>query len=96
MKKINFSIGSNNDTHEIETDKALAILSAHYEGMSVSEIVGYWKGQQEKTLLVAVVCDSVDYTKVKRVCAELNTALNQEMILVEIVDTNALFISDRI
>lgn len=96
MKKINFSIGSNNQTHELEQDKALNILSAHYEGMSVSELIGYWKGQQEKTLLVSIVCDTVDYTKVKRVCAELNTALNQDAVMVEILDSNTLFISDRI
>ena len=71
MKKVNFYIGSNNQTHQVETDKALGILAAHYEGMSVSELIGYWKGSQEKTLLVSIVCESVDYTEVKQVCKEL-------------------------
>jgi len=96
MKKINISIGSNNETHILEKDKALAILSNEYEGMSVTEIVGYWKGEQENTLVVSIICDKVDYTKLKNVCKTLNTELNQQAIMVEIVNTTALFISDRL
>ena len=95
MKKINFYIGSNNQTKKLELTKALSILSSHYEGMSVSELVGYWKGEKENTALVSIVCDTVDYTHVKGVCAELNTALDQDAIMVEILDSNTLFISDR-
>jgi len=95
MKKINFYVGSNNQTHELEKDKALKILASHYEGMSVSELVGYWKGASEKTMLVSIVCEAVDFTLVKTVCKELNTQLEQEAIMVEILDSNTLFISDR-
>lgn len=95
MKKINYYIGSNNQTHELEKDKALSILSATYEGMSTTELVGYWKGQSEKTLLVSVVCEAVDYTQVKSVCKQINRELNQQAIMVEILDSNTLFIDER-
>lgn len=95
MKKINFYIGSNNDTHELEDDKALAILSSYYEGMNVTELIGYWQGVREKTLLVSIVCEAVDFTQVKTVCKQLNKELNQQAIMVEVLDSNALFISDR-
>lgn len=95
MKKINYYIGSNNQTHIVETDKALAILSAHYEGMSVSELIGYWHGSQEKTMLVSIVCDKVDYSQIKAVCKQLNTELDQQAIMVEVLDSNTLFISER-
>jgi len=95
MKKINYYIGSNNQTHIVEVDKALSILSSHYEGMSVSELIGYWKGSQEKTMLVSIVCETVNYSEVKQVCKELNTELDQQAIMVEILDSNTLFISDR-
>lgn len=95
MKKINFYIGSNNQTHQVETKKALDILSSYYEGMSISELVGYWKGEQEKTMLASVVCEAVDYTQVKQVCKKLNTELDQQAIMVEILDSNTLFISER-
>jgi len=95
MKKLNYYIGSNNSTHELEKYKALAILSSYYEGMSTSELIGYWKGQQEKTLLVSIVCDVVDYTQVKSICKHLNGDLNQQAIMVEVLDSNTLFIDER-
>jgi hypothetical protein len=95
MKKINYYIGSNNKTHELEKDKALTILSEAYEGMTTSELVGYWKGASERTLLVSIVCDAVDYTQVKTICKRLNNELDQDAVMVEILDSNTLFISDR-
>ena len=95
MKKINYYIGSNNQSHVLELDKALVILSKVYEGMSISELVGYWKGQSEKTALISIVCETVDYTQVKEVCKDLNTVLNQDAIMVEVLDSNTLFIDDR-
>ena len=95
MKKINLYIGSNNKTKLLEKEKALTILTKYYEGMNISELVGVWKGEEEKSLLVMVVCEKVDYTLLKNACRELNSKLDQQAIMVEIVDTNALFISDR-
>ena len=95
MKKINFYIGSNNKTHQLEKEKALKILSETYEGMSISEIVGYWQGEAEKTMLVMVICETVDYTQVKTVCKKLNNELDQQAIMVEILESNTIFISDR-
>lgn len=95
MKKINFYIGSNNDTHELEKDKAIVVLSGHYEGMNISELIGVWKGIEEKSLLISVVCETVDYTLIKTTCKELNRVLNQQAIMVEVLDSNAMFISER-
>lgn len=95
MKKINLYIGSNNTTHELEKDKALSILANYYEGMSTSELVGYWKGQQERTLLVSIMCEAVDLTLLKNVCKNLNRELDQQAIMCEILDSNTLFIDER-
>lgn len=95
MKKINFYIGANNTTKKVEEDKALAVLAAHYEGMNVTEIIGYWQGSKEDSILVSIVCETVDYTTVKNVCKKLNKVLDQQAIMVEILDSNALFISER-
>ncbi|MDD4290607.1 MAG: hypothetical protein PHH83_05070 [Patescibacteria group bacterium] len=95
MKKINYYIGSNNKTHRLELEKALEILAEFYEGMSVSELIGYWKGNQEKTALISIVCETVNFTEIKAVCKKLNTALEQDAIMVEVLDSNTLFISDR-
>ena len=92
MKKISFYIWANNDTKILETEKALSILSKEFDGMNSSELVWYWHGNSERTLLVNVVLDTVDYTQVKRVCDALKNSLVQDAIMVEIVDTNTLFL----
>lgn len=95
MKKINFYIGANNSTKQVEKDKALSILSSHYEGMNVTEIVGYWRGEREESILVSIVCETVDFTLIKTACKQLNTDLDQQAIMVEVSDSNTLFISER-
>lgn len=95
MKKINFYIGSNNETGELEKDKAISILCSYYEGMNISELVGVWRGVREQSLLVSVVCETVDYTLIKTACKKLNLELNQQAIMVEVLDSNALFITER-
>lgn len=92
MRKINFYIGSNNKTGELEKEKAIAIIAEEFEGFSVSELLGYWKSKSEKTLLVMVVVEKVDYTQLKRVCKKINKELEQEAVMIEILESNTLFI----
>ena len=95
MKKINFYIGANNKTGKVETQKALEVLTRYYEGMNISELIGVWQGKKEASILVSIVCEVVDYTQIKNACRELNNKLDQQAIMVEVLDSNALFISDR-
>lgn len=92
MKKINFYIGSNNKTHELEKEKAIKIIAEEYEGFSVSELLGYWKSKSERTLLIMVVINDLDLSQVKRVCKKINKELEQEAVMVEILESNTLFI----
>lgn len=95
MKKINFYIGANNKTGKVETQKALGVLTRYYEGMNISELIGVWQGKKEASILVSIVCEVVDYTQIKNACRELNNKLDQQAIMVEVLNSNALFISDR-
>lgn len=95
MKKINFYIGANNKTGKVETQKALEVLTKYYEGMNISELIGVWQGKKEASILVSIVCETVDYTQIKTACRELNNKLDQQAIMVEVLNSNALFISDR-
>ena len=93
MKKIKYYIGSNNTTKKLEKKKILDIFSKYYEGMTTSEVVWYWKWESEKTLLVEIVCEIVDYTQIKKVSQEICLKLSQQAVMVEVVDSNAMFIT---
>jgi hypothetical protein len=95
MKKINYYIGSNNTTKMVEKDKALEVLSRHYEGMSISDIMGVWHGTREASIMVSIMADTADLSLIRTACKELNTVLDQEAIMVEVLESNTIFINDR-
>ncbi len=73
-------IGSNNETKKLEAKKAISIASIYFDGFSASRIVGYWKGNQEKTLVLEIETNSK--SKIIKLAMELKTALSQEAIAV--------------
>jgi len=91
MKKAYIYIGSNNATRELESEKAISIISDHFDGFSAYEIIGFWKGSKEKTLKIEIVIDN-DTALIVKVCKELKTKLFQEAIMLEIVESNVAFI----
>ena len=82
MTKAIYHIGSNNETKELEREAIEAILNAHFEGYTAREVVGYWKGERERTLEVEAITDMID-EKIKAVAAELRDGLKQQAVLVE-------------
>jgi len=91
MQKVFYYIGSNNKTHKLEEKKILGIVGKYFEGFTAFEVVGYWRGSQEKTLKVEIITDE-SHAKLVRVGRELKDQLEQESVLLEIVETNAAFI----
>ena len=67
------SIGSNNKTKELESEKAIAIIAQQFQGFSALQGVGYWQGEEEKTLFVEIETTSkASIIKLaKRLCVEL-------------------------
>lgn len=91
MNKAYIYIGSDNVSHVLESDKAISIISSYFEGFSAYEIVGFWKGTQEKTLKVEIVTDD-DQAKLVKLCKELKIALKQDAIMLEVIESNVAFI----
>ncbi len=91
MQKVYYYIGSNNVTHELETEKIEGIISKYFEGFTAFEVIGYWKGSKERTLKVEIIT-SEDHAKLARIGRELKTALDQDSIILEVVQSNAAFI----
>lgn len=93
MQKYYIYIGSNNETHDLESDKAIKIISKYFEGFTAYEVVGYWKGSQEKTLKVEIVSDNdTKDTSMVRMIKELKHDLKQDAIMLEKITSNVAFI----
>ena len=92
MKKAKFYIGQNNETKELENDKIEKSLVKHFEGFTALEVIGYWQGSKEKTLLVETITEKSD-SELAKITKELCELLDQDTIILEIVETNTAFIS---
>ena len=71
-------IGSNNKTKKLESQKAIKTVSLYFDGFSVSQILGYWQGQAEKTLLIEI--ETIEKSKIIALSKKLSRELQQQAI----------------
>jgi len=91
MQKVYYYVGSNNTTKKLEIEKIEKIVAAHFEGFTASEVIGYWRGNKERSLKVEIITD-INPAEIARIARELKAKLDQESIMVEIIDSNCMFI----
>ena len=92
MQKIRLYVGANNTTKELERSKIETVLNRHYEGYSAFEIVGYWHGERERTLMIEILNEEPAPVHAK-VAKEIKKECEQDAVLLEITDVNATFIN---
>ena len=94
MKKITYIIGANNLTKLVETDKIESVLNKVYSGYTLSNTVDYRKGNKESSVKIEVLEQEKEniQEEVELIIKELKKVLKQDCIIVEINDTNALFL----
>jgi hypothetical protein len=71
-------IGSNNETHVLEVEKANSIISRLFQGFTAYEVKGYWQGTVERTLLVEIETDNK--AGLIETCKALASELKQQAI----------------
>jgi len=71
-------VGSNNQTKKLEKSKAIKTTGMYFEGFSAYEIIGYWRGQAEKTLLIEI--ETMEKAKVFDLSKKLARELQQQAI----------------
>ena len=61
-----------------------AILSAQFEAFTITKTVGYWKGQEEQSIIITIIADSTDSTReqVSSVASRIRSVNKQECVLI--------------
>jgi hypothetical protein len=90
--KATLYIGSNNDTKELEYQKAIAVVAGIFKGFTVAYHSGYWEGVQEDSMTISVLGEDSpafrhDIVKASHVIKE---ALKQDAVLVEYTTVEAM------
>jgi hypothetical protein len=92
MKKATYYIGANNITNLLEVEKIETVCNRFFEGYTALEVIGYWKGNRERTLRIEVVCDLTP-VELTRVAKELAKELQQDAVMLEITESNTAFVT---
>ena len=79
-KSIQLYIGENNVTHKLELEKITATCVLYFDGFTIQNGIGFWRGQQEKTAIVSVYDDE---KKILECVKTLKKALNQDAIAIQ-------------
>lgn len=87
--KVTFYIGANNETGEVEKDIVTSVLGAHYRGFTIHDSIGFWEGNQEKSVVATVTGDNLQY---QPIAEELKLKLKQDAVLVEVTNPEVLFV----
>ena len=77
-------IGSNNETGELEKDKAIKIIGSWYDSFTFITVKGYWKGKEESMLKIELYTSGGDINRlsIKKLSEELERELKQDKVLV--------------
>ena len=73
-------IGANNETKEVEIDKAIDIIGNEFDGFTFWNANGFWKGSQEKTLIVQIETSKINKETLNIVIRTLKKELKQDSI----------------
>jgi lipopolysaccharide biosynthesis glycosyltransferase len=63
---------------ELEKEKIVSVASKYFEGFTLYEATGFWRGQQEKTAVIEIETDEEE--KVKLLTTDLLKELKQEAL----------------
>ena len=93
--KARLYIGENRtDTGEKTNKTVVAVLvSGFFDGFTVLEGTGYWKGTYENVVIVEICSDAADFTtKVTELGLALKGTFNQEAVLLETMPSREVFL----
>lgn len=85
------SIGANNTTGVVEKDKIHEVLNEYFDGYTVEDCVGYWKGKPEQS--VKVIIANGDNETVLTCTKVLCRVLDQDAVGLTKLDTTMDFIT---
>ena len=83
LKEINFYIGSNNKTGEIDLNIIEAEFNKLFKGYTILNSFGYWEASKEKSILIKVLSD-LNKTNLINFTQHLKRELKQYCILITI------------
>ena len=75
-------------TENKNRDKIIAEASKFFDGFSITEMIGFWKGIQEKSLNITVIGLSDERVKIQHLADAIQFFNNQESVMILISEVH--------
>ena len=72
-----------------QVEQAVGIL---FDGFTVYETTGYWQRKQEASLVIEILAEDEDRSKVKSIATTIRDFNKQECVLVQVMEIEAKFV----
>jgi len=71
-------------TENINKAKIIELITKYFDGFTLIEGQGYWRGKSEKTLIIEIM--TTGCISVKRLASRIKSLNNQESVLIQIIE----------
>jgi hypothetical protein len=76
------------DTTDTVTDQQIGdflrdVVQPRFDGFTVQQAIGYWKGQPEDTVILSVCCESCDQPKVAEIAQLYKAQFKQDSVAIQ-------------
>lgn len=59
------------------------VVTPRFDGFTVQECTGFWKGEMEETLLISICCERFDAPKVAEIANLWKTQFQQDSVAIQ-------------
>ena len=70
----------------------LSMVSGVFDGFTAIESTGFWRGKQENSLIIEIVCPEFNYKDLIGVCIAIKRYNCQESVLLQAIELSSEFI----
>ncbi len=78
------NIGTNGYVDDINWSLFTESIDKHFDGYTISDAIGCWKGNKEKTKVVSILCKSAkDEQRIKTLCRLYCSMFNQDSVAIQ-------------
>jgi len=76
------------DTTDAVTEQQVSdflrdVVQPRFDGFTVQQAIGYWKGQPEQTVILTICCESFDQPKVAEIAQLYKAQFQQDSVAIQ-------------
>ncbi len=79
-------------TENKNLDNVKKLAAAHFDGFTIYKAVGYWKGNEEESLVIEIWAQEKDEAMVRALAEKIKVINSQESVLIQELSGTGYFV----